>query len=428
MSATASTLSAYYASRARSRPTAAFPSFYRCGQRATARGMGGGPMQDNAAPRRSEPTPPAETPPRGPGGPLDHVDFAAFLADVQALRRELDAALDAEDFAHLRKMERWGQAATAVGLLTCWIGPNPLSAAALSLGRSTRWMLMHHVGHRGYDKVPGVPARYTSKAFARGRRRYLDWLDWMVPEAWIYEHNVLHHAHTGEDGDPDLVERNTEALRAKWPRKAARYAIVAGLAATWRATYYAPETMRRWLTRRGGAVDGAVDDAAREAEIRRRLITDGYLPYALGQFVLLPAAFLPLGPWAATSALLNSLFADVLTNLHTFLVVGPNHTGDDLYRFTTRPASRGEYYARQVIGSTNYACGGDLVDFAHLWLNYQIEHHLFPDMPMRKYRQMQPRVKALCAKHGIPYTQEGVLRRFRKLVDVIVGDAQMPRA
>lgn len=377
----------------------------------------------------SGPMPDAAAHPRSPG-PLDHVDFAAFLADVQALRRELDAELDGDDLAHLRKVERWGRAATAVGLLTCWLGPNPLSAAALSLGRSTRWLLMHHVGHRGYDRVPGVPARYTSKTFARGRRRWLDWLDWMVPEAWIYEHNVLHHSHTGEDRDPDLIERNTEGLRAGGLPRAAKYAVVAGLAATWRATYYAPATMRQWLARPGGPADaaGPGDAASREATIRRRLIADSYVPYALANFVLLPAAFLPLGPWAAASALVNSVLADLLTNLHTFLVVGPNHTGEDLYRFAARPASRGEHYARQVIGSTNYHCGGDLVDFAHLWLNYQIEHHLFPDMPMRKYQQMQPRVAALCAKHGVAYTQEGVLRRFRKLVDVIVGDAHMGRA
>lgn len=383
-------------------------------------------MQDHAAQRDSEPTPPAGPPRQGKGGPLDHVDFAAFLADVQALRRELDADLEVEDFAHLQKLERWGKAATAVGLLTCWIGPNPLSAVALAAGRSTRWMVMHHIGHRGYDKVPGVPARYTSKVFARGHRRWLDWLDWMVPEAWIYEHNVLHHSHTGEARDPDLVERNTEPLRAKWLSKASRYAVVAGLAATWRATYYAPETMRQWLTRRDGATDSV--KTVDEATIRRRLITESYLPYALANFVLMPAVFLPLGPWAAASACINSVLADVLTNLHTFLVVGPNHTGDDLYRFAARPGSRGEYYARQVVGSTNYTTGTDVVDFAHLWLNYQIEHHLFPDLPMRKYQQMQPRVKALCDKHGIVYTQESVFRRFRKLVDVIVGDAQMARA
>ena len=119
---------------------------------------------------------------------------------------------------------RLGRAATALGLATCWIAPNPLSAAALSFGRSTRWLLMHHIGHRGYDKVPGVPARYTSKVFARGRRRFVDWADWMIPEAWIYEHNVLHHSHTGEDRDPDLIERNAETLRSSNLPMAARYA------------------------------------------------------------------------------------------------------------------------------------------------------------------------------------------------------------
>lgn len=373
----------------------------------------------------SEPT--SETTRTRGAGPLDHVDFAAFLADIQALRRELDEGLEAEDFEHMRKLERWGKAATTIGLLTCWLGPNPVSMAALGLGRSTRWMLMHHIGHRGYDHVPGTPTRYTSKGFARGRRRWLDWLDWMIPDAWIYEHNVLHHSHTGEERDPDLIERNTESLRAKNLPKVALYAVVAGLAATWRVTYYAPKTMSQWLSRRGGPVDG-MDEKAREAEIQRRLIKDSYLPYALAHFVLLPAAFLPLGPFAAASAFVNSLMADVLTNLHSFLVVGPNHTGDDLYRFANKPGSRGEHYARQVVGSTNYRCGGDVVDFAHMWLNYQIEHHLFPDMPMRKYQQMQPRVQALCEKHGIAYTQEGVLRRFKKMVDVIVGDAQMGRA
>ena len=121
------------------------------------------------------------------------------------------------------------------------------------------------------------------------------------------------------------------------------------------------------------------------------------------------------------------LLADVVTNAHTFLVVGPNHTGDDLYRFEGRSASKGEHYLRQVIGSVNYATGGDVTDFAHLWLNYQIEHHLFPDVSMLQYRKVQPRVKALCEKHGIPYVQESVFRRFAQMANVIVGKASMKR-
>ena len=112
--------------------------------------------------------------PAAPSRKLDatHIDVDGFLADLRDLRREIDASLGDEDLRHLRKIERIGRGATAIGVATAWLGPNPVSMATLALGRSTRWLLMHHIGHRGYDRVPGVPARYTSRVFARGRRRF----------------------------------------------------------------------------------------------------------------------------------------------------------------------------------------------------------------------------------------------------------------
>lgn len=353
---------------------------------------------------------------------ISSVDVDAFLKDIQALRAEVEASLGEADAAHLRKVERWGRVATALGAATCWLAPNPLSAVALSLGRSTRWLLMHHVGHRGYDRVPGMPPERTSKAFAKGGRRFLDWFDWMLPEAWVYEHNVLHHSHTGEEGDPDLLERNAEkSLRNPERPLALRYLQLAALAVTWRASYYAPETLRS-LRRKGKGLDAPLS-----REELKELLRRCYLPYAAFHFAIFPALYLPLGAWASFSAACNSLMAEVLTNLHTFLVVGPNHTGEDLYRFDSKPANKGERYVQQVVGSANYTTGGDLNDFAHLWLNYQIEHHIFPDLPMLKYREVQPKVRALCEKHGIPYVQESVWTRARKMVDVVVGKASMRR-
>lgn len=350
------------------------------------------------------------------------IDCDAFFRELRAIRRDVEGALGEEDIQHLRKIERFGRAATAIGLATAWF-PNPLSVAALSLGRSTRWLFMHHIGHRGYDRVPGIPARYTSRVFATGWRRYVDWADWMMPEAWKYEHNVLHHTHTGELKDPDLIERNTEAMRASKVPVPLKYVGMGFLAISWRFSYYAPNTLKAWLGRGRKA-----DDESTPPGYKRALLLEGYLPYALLQFGLLPAMFLPLGPFAATSALLNSLGAEILTNLHTFIVVGPNHTGDDLYRFETPAKSKAENAVRQVLGSVNYATGTELVDYAQLWLNYQIEHHLFPDLPMLRYREIQPRVEALCAKYGIPYVQEGVFSRVRQMLSIAVGTSSMKRA
>jgi fatty acid desaturase len=348
----------------------------------------------------------------------ESVDLDAFLKDLVALGDEWRASLGPEDLSHLEKLERWGRAATAVGAATAWVAPNPLSVIGLALGRSSRWMLMHHVGHRGYDRVPGTPKRLTSQFFAKGARRFVDWLEWIEPEAWKYEHNVLHHSHTGEAADPDLVERNTEWVR-QLP-KPARYAIFGLLAATWRASYYAQATTRALRAR-----DRALHPERKLVPENLQLVLESWGPYFLIELVLFPALFLPLGPWAAFSAACNTWAAEVVTNLHTFLVIGPNHAGDDLFRFTDAPKNKAERAFRQVVGSVNYRTGGDLNDWLHMFLNYQIEHHLWPDAPMRSYQWLQPKVKALCEKHGVPYVQESVWKRFKRLADIFVGNTSM---
>ncbi|HEV7732694.1 MAG TPA: fatty acid desaturase [Candidatus Binatia bacterium] len=354
-----------------------------------------------------------------PAFDLDAVDLEGFARDIKALRAEALDALGPADLRHLRRIERWGRIATAIGLATAPIAPNPLSAAALALGRATRWLLMHHIGHRGYDRVPGVAPRHTSRVFARGWRRLVDWADWMIPSAWIYEHNVLHHQNTGERRDPDLIEENVADVHQSGLPIGLRYALLGVLGATWRASYYAPKTLRAWWHRHAAA--GAPTPTPRGVLLRQC-----YAPYALLNFVALPLLFAPLGAWAVFSAWCNSLLADVFTNLHTFFVVGPNHSGDDVYRFDGRPTSRGEFYVRQVVGSVNYRTGGDVTDYAHLWLNYQIEHHLFPDLPMLAYRRVQPKVEAICVRYGIPYLQQPVGQRFAKMARIFAGTARMP--
>jgi NADPH-dependent stearoyl-CoA 9-desaturase len=37
-------------------------------------------------------------------------------------------------------------------------------------------------------------------------------------------------------------------------------------------------------------------------------------------------------------------------------------------------------------------------------LCYQIEHHLYPDLPSNRYAQIAQRVQHVCAKYDLPYT------------------------
>ena len=53
------------------------------------------------------------------------------------------------------------------------------------------------------------------------------------------------------------------------------------------------------------------------------------------------------------------------------------------------------------------------------------QHHCFPKLSMLSYQKAMPRVKALCAKHGIPYVQESIWVRLKKTVDTMVGASDM---
>jgi fatty acid desaturase len=353
---------------------------------------------------------------------LAALEASGFFDELAELRREVEAKLGEEDIAHLAKIERWGRIATLIGALTAGLGPNPVSALGLGVGRSTRWIIMHHIAHRGYDKVPGIAPEKTSRLFAKGHRRFIDWFDWIVPEAWIYEHNVLHHSHTGEGRDPDLLERNATSLREGPLPMAARYGLLSLLSLSWRPVYYAPSTLRAWMRRHEPTTDKRPEP--RDGD-QKDLWLRCYLPFGTAQFVLFPLMYLPMGPMASLSALANSVIGDIICNLHTFMVVGPNHSGDDLYRFSKPPTTKSERLLRQIIGSTNYPTGSDWRDFLYLWLNYQIEHHIWPDLPMNRYAELQPKVKALCEKHGVPYVQEPLWIRVKKTFQMAAGATSM---
>lgn len=364
------------------------------------------------------------------------MNHEAFAAELAAIQREHIGPPGPEDLAHLRKMERWTNALRLLGYGTSWIAPNPVSMLAISTARFARWaMLSHHVLHHGYDRAPDVPARYTSGVWGRGLRRLLDWPDWMDAESWRQEHNVMHHARLGERADPDLVEDRVWFLRDPRLPYPLRALLVLLSASLWKPFYYVPTLQRALYQHERREAGAEATETPRDpwwdwlpfGAVGRRVWLRSWLPYALLQFVAIPALFSLISPWAGLSVLVNVLAAELLTNWHAFVVIVPNHAGDDVWRFDAPVSRKGEYHLRQIVGSVNYATGGDLRDFLHGWLNYQIEHHLFPNASMLQLQRVQPAVKALCARHGVPYIQESVWRRLGKLLNIMLGRTSMKR-
>ena len=85
---------------------------------------------------------------------------------------------------------------------------------------------------------------------------------------------------------------------------------------------------------------------------------------------------------------------------------------------THLPVSEADEYLHWVeyaaLHTTNIKSGWfNCVDWFMSYLNFQIEHHLFPGMPQFRHPKVSPRVKALFQKHGLPYDERGWLPCMR---------------
>jgi len=377
----------------------------------------------------------------------EDIDKEQLEKDIDAIKETM-APVGEEDFQHLLKLERWGKRFTYSGItlllmlsvLELSLGGLSacvfwffaiISAFLISTGNVSRWSnTTHPILHGGYEKVPNIPERYTKKYFAKGARRYVDWLDWIKPDSWSYEHNIMHHYHLGEDEDPDNVERNLQWLIQSNIPMWIRYIIVYAFAGTWKYTYYAPNTLRILANKKLKEEDKKeITDFELDPRTKSglELWMEYLLPYVLLKFLVFPAMFLPLGLTAVFNAFIIMFIAEFFANLHSFLVIVPNHSAEDIYMFSEPSKSQGEFYLRQIMGSVNYNTGSDRIDFFHGFLNYQIEHHLFPNMPLSYYQKMQPIVKEICKKHNLEYRQESVFKRAFMTIELMVGKTKLLR-
>ena len=98
--------------------------------------------------------------------------------------------------------------------------------------------------------------------------------------------------------------------------------------------------------------------------------------------------------------------ANLVRNLWSYMIIFCGHFPDGAEKFTEEELedeSKAEWYLRQLLGSANFE-GSRFLHVMAGSLGYQIEHHLFPDLPSNRYPEIAERVQALCEKYDIPYT------------------------
>jgi fatty acid desaturase len=97
--------------------------------------------------------------------------------------------------------------------------------------------------------------------------------------------------------------------------------------------------------------------------------------------------------------------ANIVRNFWSNAIIFCGHFPDQTYTFSQEEVedeSRGGWYVRQLCGAANIE-GSPLFHVISGNLGYQVEHHLYPDMPSTRYAEIAPRVKEICERYGLPY-------------------------
>ena len=97
--------------------------------------------------------------------------------------------------------------------------------------------------------------------------------------------------------------------------------------------------------------------------------------------------------------------ANLVRNLWTHSVIMCGHFPEGVQTFEKKSIvgeTKGEWYVRQMLGAANIS-GSNAMHMMTGNLSFQIEHHLFPDLPSNRYKEIAPKVQDVFERYGLHY-------------------------
>ncbi|GAA5170135.1 MULTISPECIES: fatty acid desaturase family protein [Amycolatopsis] len=318
-----------------------------------------------------------------------------FGRELDAIRQRIVEDLGQADVDYIQNVIKTQRALEVTGRALMYFPPAWLGGvAALSVAKILDNMeIGHNVMHGQYDwtRDPAL----SSQQF--------EW-DTVAPAAnWRHSHNYIHHTFTNIlDKDRDI---GYGILRMDPAQKWHPYYLGNPVYAALLAVLFQWGVMLHDLE-----VDRVLRGERTWAEnlpVLRRILRKA--SRQIGKdYVLFPLLTGPLAPLTFA----GNASANLVRNLWAFAIIFCGHFPADVESFTeeeTENETRGQWYLRQILGSANIT-GGKLFHILTGNLSHQIEHHLFPDIPARRYPQIADEVRGICEKYGLPYNT-GPLRR-----------------
>ncbi len=210
---------------------------------------------------------------------------------------------------------------------------------------------------------------------------------------WVDKHN-RHHAHPNqEDKDPDIV---IGAVAFTVGQAFAKRGLTSFIARHQRLLFV-PLLLLEAMQLHVSSVRALLRRGLRHRSWESVLL----LAHVAGYLTVI---FLVLSPVRAVAFI---VVQQALFGLYLGLSFAPNHKGMPILSADDDT----DFLRRQVLTSRNVS-GGWLVDFALGGLNYQIEHHLFPNMPRPNLRHSQGLIREYCQRHGVAYHEASLWRSY----------------
>jgi fatty acid desaturase len=203
---------------------------------------------------------------------------------------------------------------------------------------------------------------------------------------WVPKHDRHHSNPNHEDLDPDI---GIAALAFTADQATSKHGLVR-LIARYQAYLFFPLLLLEAAQLHLASAKAVLQGRSRATVVEALLL----LIHVAGYVSALVLVLSPL------RAVLFLLIQQGLFGLYLGCSFAPNHKGMP----TLSQADELDFFRSQVLTSRNVR-GSRVVDFLLGGLNYQIEHHLFPNMPRPNLRRAQPLVRGFCSQHGIPYTE-----------------------
>jgi fatty acid desaturase len=214
---------------------------------------------------------------------------------------------------------------------------------------------------------------------------------------WVGKHNRHHSNPNHEDLDPDI---SITALAFTVDQASAKHGLVR-LIARYQGWLFFP-----LLLLEAAHLHLATSKAILRGSGRANTVEGLLLLAHVAGYVT--ALVLVLSPLQAVAFI---VVQQGLFGLYLGCAFAPNHKGMP----TLTDANELDFLRRQVLTSRNVR-GSWLVDLVLGGLNYQIEHHLFPNMPRPNLRRAQPLVRAFCQHHGLDYTEASLFGSYAEAV------------